>query len=99
MQIIQLGFAGVVPCDYTGIVEWNDGDIHYYKEGKLHRENGPAIQSENGSEFWYKEGKLHRLDGIAYKRLVGLSFKFGWFIEGKNYSEEDFNKEIVKRNN
>ena len=97
MEIIQLGFVGVVPFEYTGIVEWFDGDVQYYKKGKLHRENKPAVRSKDGSEFYYKEGKYHRTDGPAYKRLVGSSFTLGWFIEGNQYSEEEFEKEIAKR--
>lgn len=42
----------------------------WYKDGKLHRENGPAWieYDENGKvieERWYQMGRLHREDGPA----------------------------------
>ena len=38
---------------------------HYYKNGKLHREDGPASEYKNGTKFWYLNGKLHRINGPA----------------------------------
>lgn len=37
----------------------------YRNYAVLHRENGPAVEYEDGSEEWYLEGKLHRVDGPA----------------------------------
>lgn len=31
----------------------------YYKNNKIHREDGPAVESQNGSKEWHIEGKLH----------------------------------------
>lgn len=55
------------PIVNNGIKYW------YNKDGKLHRENGPAIEYPNGDKEWYKDGKKHRLNGPA--------------IETKNYTE------------
>ncbi len=42
------------------------GFILYYKKGKLHREDGPAIINlKDTKESWYKDGNLHREDGPA----------------------------------
>jgi len=52
-------------------VERVDGRKEWYKEGKRHRLNGPAIELINryktlfGYKMWYKEGKLHRIGGPA----------------------------------
>jgi hypothetical protein len=41
----------------------------WFKDGQLHRENGPALIHINGKrvivEEWYRNGKLHRDDGPA----------------------------------
>jgi hypothetical protein len=42
-----------------GTVKWRN------KEGKLHREDGPACEYPSGAKEWYRDGKLHRDDGPA----------------------------------
>lgn len=39
--------------------ESDEGAIHY-KNGKEHREDGPAVESVNGIKQWWIEGKLHK---------------------------------------
>lgn len=53
--------GGTVTRDETdSYFEWKDS------EGALHREGGPAIESDTpGQEEWYVHGKLHREDGPA----------------------------------
>jgi hypothetical protein len=48
----------------NGVKEWK-------KNGKLHRENGPAIDIPGCSKEWYKNGQLHREDGPAIERPDG----------------------------
>jgi len=33
--------------------------------GKLHREDGPAMETQHPHKHWYRNGKLHRTDGPA----------------------------------
>ena len=49
---------------YTGVTHKFNREEHWLN-GKLHRENGPAITWGNGSKGWYKNGQLHREDGPA----------------------------------
>ena len=35
----------------------SDGISRWFKEGKLHREDGPAVILVGGAQRWYKEGK------------------------------------------
>lgn len=59
----------------------NIGNIRYwYKEGKFHRLNGPAVESLNGEKYWYKEGKLHRIDGPAAEYSDGRKC---WYYKGE----------------
>ena len=36
---------------------WADGAKQWYLNGKLHREDGPAIEYTNGTKHWYLNGK------------------------------------------
>jgi len=65
---------------YTGIVEWENGTKYWYKDGLLHREDGPAVEWADGAKFWYKEGKLHRIDGPAIEYANGSKL---WYEKGK----------------
>ena len=38
---------------------------YWYRDGKIHRDDGPAITREGGVE-WYSKGLRHRLDGPAW---------------------------------
>ena len=40
---------------------------------------------------WYQNGKKHRLDGPA---IEIINRKKEWWIEGKKYTKEEFNKKI-----
>lgn len=80
-------------------VEWNGTDkiIRWYKEGVLHRENGPAIEAGVGFEAWYVNGKLHREDGPAVKQSSGGKGEWEWYLYGVRYSEEEFYSYIEKK--
>ncbi|HNC55237.1 MAG TPA: hypothetical protein PLP33_07325 [Leptospiraceae bacterium] len=71
MKIIKVECAGEIPDDFTGIAEYSNGNREWYKEGKLHREGGPAVEYPIGTKLWFKEGKRHRLDGPAIEYSHG----------------------------
>jgi len=48
--------------------------------GKLHREDGPALLCANGSKHWWFHGIRHREDGPAVIRADGLK---EWWYEGE----------------
>ena len=50
------------------------------KQGQLHRLDGPAIESADGTKEWYQKGQRHRLDGPAIEYADGTK---EWWIEGK----------------
>ena len=41
------------------------GTKRWYKNGKLHREDGPALEYISGDKHWYKNGKRHNIYGPA----------------------------------
>jgi hypothetical protein len=51
---------------------------------QLHREDGPAVEFENGDEEWYFYGEKHRLDGPACIR-GGSKI---WYFHGKQHRED-----------
>jgi len=73
------------------------GTKRWYLNGKLHRENGPAIEYVNGTKEWYLNGKRHRIDGPAIEWSNGDKY---WYLKGKEVKEEDvidFNPKITER--
>jgi hypothetical protein len=68
--------------------------IEYRNEqGKLHREDGPAVEYKDGTKYWLINGKFHRLDGPAVEYP---NSDREWWINGKEYLEENYYQEIVK---
>lgn len=85
MKTIKVTTSSQIPKDFTGIVEYDDGEKEWYKEGKCHREDGPAVELVDGTKIWYKEGKRHRLDGPAVEYRNGHK---EWWIEGNQLNIE-----------
>lgn len=64
----------------------SDEDKRWFLNGKLHREDGPAVEYANGSKYWYINDKLHRVDGPAIERFNGDKL---WYINGLVHREND----------
>ncbi len=56
MKTIKVKSWAEIPIDYTGIVDWSYGTKFWFKDGKAHREDGPAIERSYGTKEWYLEG-------------------------------------------
>ena len=80
MKTIRINHKHLIPENFTGIAEFPNGEKHWFKEGKFHREDGPAREFSDGTKYWYKEGLLHRLDGPAVEYPNGYK---EWYKEGK----------------
>ena len=63
----------------------SNGNKYWYLNGKLHREDGPAIEFANGTKSWYLNGKCHREDGPAIEYANGNKY---WFLNGKLHRED-----------
>ena len=53
------------------------GNSFYYLNGKMHREDGPAVEYANGNKCWYLNDKQHRIDGAAIEFVDGTKI---WFV-------------------
>jgi len=77
------------------ITKHPNGDKYWYKNGKYHRENGPAVILTDLHKAWYKNGLLHRSNGPAVEYVSGS--KEYWY-NGKRLnnikSDEDLKRYI-----
>ena len=65
------------------------GDKKWYLDGKLHRLDGPAMETAEGSKHWYINGERHRLDGPAIEYADGRK---EWWINDKELTEDEYNR-------
>ena len=80
-----------------GEFDWTQDSVHhlsYFRYGKLHREDGPAITSYIwGNLFysrWYKNGIQHREDEPAFEKWHddGKLEEQIWYINGLKHRED-----------
>jgi hypothetical protein len=63
-----------------------NGTHYCYKNGDLHREDGPAIIWLSGTEEWYLNGRLHRKGGPAI--TTGIKWEEEWWLNGYRHRED-----------
>ena len=51
-----------------------------------------VIVYNNGTKVWNLDNKLHREDGPALEYFYGFK---NWFLNGVEYTEEEFNKKMA----
>ena len=61
------------------------GSKYWYLNGKLHREDGPAVEYSDRDKEWYLNGKRHREDGPAIEYSDGDK---SWYLNGKCHRED-----------
>ena len=70
--------------DMTPIKKIVNGVTTYTKNGRYHREDGPAIIWKDGTSQWYFNGKKHRDDGPA----IDLKNVKIWYKNGKKHRDD-----------
>lgn len=66
-----------------GSVTYHDGMRVWYRDGIIHRDDGPALTTRFGKKFWYRDGSYHRDDGPAITDdRNGAKY---WYRDGKLY--------------
>ena len=58
MKIIKINDSEEVPEGYTGIVEIENQETAWIKDGFEHREDGPARIYKDGYKSWWLDGKI-----------------------------------------
>ncbi len=77
--------------DKYRVITYDTGKIEYYCDGKLHREDSPAVicKGYQDLEIYYKHGLIHREDGPAIITNSNKNnFKLEWYINGKRHRED-----------
>lgn len=69
--------------EYT--VKVFDDRKEWFQGGVLHREDGPAVEYLNGTNFWYLNNELHREDGPAVEYLNGYK---AWFLNNEKHRRD-----------
>ena len=64
---------------------YSNGTKRWFLNGKLHREDGPAVESSGGTKWWYLNGEPHREGGPAYEDPSGTK---AWCLNGKRHRED-----------
>lgn len=59
------------------------GRVYWYKDGQLHRDDGPAVEEVKGWTSWFHEGKLHRDDGADEPSAMPYTGHKQWWQEGR----------------
>lgn len=80
--------------EYT-VKVFENGNKEWHLNGKLHREDGPAVEYSNGDKYWYINGKLHREDGPAVEYSNGSKC---WYLNGEKLTEKEFNAQMNECN-
>ena len=58
MKITKANIWKNLPEDYTGIIEWSNRIKGWFKNGVVHREDGPAYIRSDGVKSWWLDGKI-----------------------------------------
>lgn len=93
--MIEFKYYKDIPKNFTGFCKLIiDESIVYYKDGLLHREDGPAVEHASGHKEWLINGFNHREDGPAVEYADGDKC---WFYKDKIYGyDNDFTNETWK---
>ena len=78
--------------EYT-VKVYPNGDKEWWLNGKLHREDGPAIEDADGDKSWWLNDKRHREDGPAIEYAEGDK---EWHLNGKKVTEEEHKRMTSK---
>jgi hypothetical protein len=68
---------------------YDNGDKSWRLNGKLHREDGPAVEYANGDKSWWLNDEFHREDGPAIEYANGDKL---WYLNGNELTEEEHKK-------
>ena len=96
MRISKEDFYKIPVKQRNGIYEVKNLGTYYWVNGKLNREDGPAVEFIDGDKYWYINDKYHRLDGPA----IEWDETKEYWIEGKEYYiKEEFEKVVYMYKN
>lgn len=85
-QVVWVNLIKVIDMLKTVKSVDRDGNVRWkLLDGRLHREDGPAVEYVNGSKYWWFNGERHREDGPAVIR-PGESEE--WYLNDLRHRED-----------
>ena len=98
MNTIKIDSWVEIPENFTGVAEYSNGNKHWYKEGRLHRIDGPACEYSGGNKYWYIENyyyspyNLHSLikTSIYLGKKENGDYNLDWLRFLTNQGIEEF---------
>lgn len=66
------------------------GSTAWIKDGKVSRDNGPAVEFINGTEWYMKDGQFHRLDGPAITWADRTENRYEYWVNGRQLTVDEF---------
>ena len=81
----------------NGVENYN-GVLLHYKNGRVHREDGPAKIWPDGTMEWWFNGEIHNEDGPSaiHEYIQTTPLKYTWHIHGVGYTFDDWCKKLDK---
>jgi hypothetical protein len=71
----------------------SDGDTVWKLDGKVHRTDGPAVETLRGEKAWCVHNAWHREDGPAIEFADG---SVAWWLNGKQLSLDQWLAQTTK---
>lgn len=69
----------------NGVTVSDDGTKIWYRDGKRHRDDGPAIEQPDGTKMWLVNDDFHRIGGPAIDYANGTK---RWYQNSKLHRED-----------
>ena len=81
MKKIKIEDRSFLPQNYSGIVEYPNGEKVWYKDGLVHSYNNkPAVIGIFGTRYWFENGEIHR--GNDKPAIVYINGRRAWYKHG-----------------
>ncbi len=72
-DVYHFNFSYEIPFDFTGIAKLQSGHIIFFKKGKYHNVNGPAVINKHYSyEQWYINNRLFT-SKESFNKAIGMT--------------------------
>jgi hypothetical protein len=66
ITILKIKNNEFIPKNFTGIVELENKTKFWFKEGNLHRLDGPACEHSNGTKKWWIDNTKYDIDYLNF---------------------------------
>lgn len=87
LDVIKVKSYYEISPTFTGIALYPNGTKTYFRNGKFHRKNGPAMETPEGHRMYYFNGEPHREDGPAMELVDGTKY---YYLRGVEMSEQEY---------